>query len=168
MVGSGAANNGAGGNGVPQTPVVGAPGSTKLNISAATQYAASHAKHPPYSGSNKLGQCAVYVREALAAGGLKSFSSNHPGDAFQYGSFLRSAGFSEVYSGTYSSASESTSGLQAGDVVVFQPAPATNHNSGHIALYTGSQWISDFIQNHMNPAKNLSDYNGISFTIYRP
>jgi len=141
------------------TAAAGGTGTSGMNTVVAASYAASHA------ASSSTGSCALYVRKALAAGGLTSFNTNHPASAYQYGPYLTGAGFSQVASGTYSPSIEGTiSGLQAGDVVVFQPV--SGHKDGHIAIYTGSQWVSDYRQSTMS--SNPSDYNGGSYTIYRP
>ena len=100
--------------------------------SMAANYADAHA----LSGSS--GQCALYVRKALAAGGLTSFDSTHPVDAKDYGPYLGSAGFSEVSTGGYTP--------QEGDVAVFQPYAGDPNNAGHIQIYDGSHWVSDFVQ----------------------
>lgn len=82
------------------------------------------------SRSTSQGRCAQYVREAIEAGGIVL---SHHRDAKDYGSSLENAGFSRV-SGT----------PQKGDVIVIQPAPG--HPHGHMAIYNGSIWISDFMQ----------------------
>jgi len=38
---------------------------------------------------------------------------------------------------------------KAGDIVVFQGFPG--HSSGHIQIFNGNQWISDFRQNYFTP-----------------
>lgn len=139
--------------------ISGGSGSTKLNTSAASSYAINNAL------SKSSNQCALYVRKALAAGGLTSLNSNHPGYAYQYTGTLTSLGFNQIYSGTYSSSLEGNiPGLQVGDVVVFQPV--AGHSAGHIALYTSSGWVSDYRQNTMS--SNPKDYNGGTFAIFRP
>jgi len=141
------------------TASIGGTGSSGLNAVVAASYAESHAE------SSSTGACARYVRQALAAGGLTSFNSNHPGYAYQYGPYLTGAGFKQLYNGTYSRSVEGTiAGLQAGDVVVFQPV--SGHSAGHIAIYTGTQWVSDYRQSTMS--SNPGDYTGGSFAIYRP
>lgn len=136
----------------------GEAGSSKLNIGTAISYASSHALTSP------SGRCAYYVRKALAAGGITSLESSHPGHAYQYGSYLKKAGFTAVYTGVYKTGMSSISGLKAGDIVVFQPV--AGHPSGHIAIYDGRNWISDYRQVRMS--SNDKNYNGGSFTIYRP
>jgi len=134
------------------TPVVGTSGGTgssKMDVNAAASYADSHAE------SSSGGACATYVRKALAAGGLTSFNTNHPEFAYQYGPFLMNAGFVQISSGGYTA--------QKGDVVVFQQVPG--HDAGHIAIYDGSQWVSDFKQPNFYVA---NAYKSGTYTLYRP
>ena len=56
-----------------------------------------------------------------------------------------------------------TIGREAGDVVVF---PASGGRKwGHIAMWNGSQWVSDFSQKNIIVHR---DYGQAPFTIYRP
>jgi Type IV secretion system pilin len=146
----GTAVRGVDGSGTPITDVPdGTMGASGLNISSAVAYLNANAR------STSQGQCALYVRQALAAGGLTSFDTNHPGSAYQYGPYLINAGFTTVSSSGYVP-------LQ-GDVIVF--ANMASRPNGHIQMYNGSQWVSDFRQNSMYPAQ---DYRSGSYTIYRP
>jgi cell wall-associated NlpC family hydrolase len=90
--------------------------------------AANRAEQRARNGSQ--GQCARYVREAVEAGGI-SLSRTHY--AKDYGRNLENAGFARV-----------SGAPQRGDVVVIQPAPG--HPAGHMAIYNGNIWISDFRQ----------------------
>ena len=132
LMGTGAANNGAGGNATPaaQTSTVTAPGKTGLNISNAVSHLDSAAIPIPGNG-----QCAEWVRQALDAGGFND--SGHPNYAKDYGPFLVGKGFSDI--------GGSDGSPQAGDVVVIQNYPGGSI-PGHIAMYDGSKWVSDFAQ----------------------
>lgn len=123
-------------------------GASGENITQAVNYLDASAQ------PSSTGQCALYVRQALAAGGLTSFDTNHPANAYQYGPYLTSAGFTTVSSSGYTP--------QTGDVIVFQPV--AGHPSGHIEMYDGSQWVSDFKQKDILPT---TDYQGGSYTVYR-
>lgn len=79
-----------------------------------------------------LGRCAQYVRLAIQAGGV---ALTPTGSAKDYGPLLVKAGFK---------AQPSSASIQAGDVVVIQPVPG--HPHGHMAMYNGAYWISDFKQ----------------------
>jgi hypothetical protein len=165
--GTDAAANANGGTAGTGTSGAGGGGTTSGTCGSSSGLNCSAAISALQSNANPLndytGQCAQYVREALAAGGLTAFNSGQ-GNAYQYGGPLTSAGFKAVYTGTYSASSASAFAYQAGDVVVFQPV--ANHPYGHITMYTGSQWISDALQSNM--ASNQADYQGGSFTVYRP
>jgi len=82
-----------------------------------------------------IGMCAKFVRLAIEAGGLRL--DDHPVDAKEYGPCLKQADFVELPMTDYQP--------EKGDVVVIQNYPGGNP-SGHIAMYTGRQWISDFRQ----------------------
>nr|WP_285199677.1 hypothetical protein [Klebsiella pneumoniae] len=57
------------------------------------------------------------------------------------------------------------SGQQAGDVVVIQAAP--HHVHGHMAMFNGTHWVSDFVQERgFYPAQIYRDQN-IRYTLYR-
>jgi hypothetical protein len=128
-----------------------APGPTTGNAKAiiAGQAAATHIS----SGVYGVGHCAIYVREDLAAGGYTDLTTNHPASASQYGPYLEHDGFVPVAAGS----------PQTGDVAVFQPVPG--HDDGHIQIYDGTNWVSDFKQQNFLP--NTKDYQGGSYTIYR-
>lgn len=84
------------------------------------------------------GQCAKYVRQAMVAAGLNTVGN--PLSAKDYGPFLLKLGFtSETTTMPYSP--------QKGDIVVMPANTASVH--GHIVGYTGSKWVSDFVQNDM-------------------
>lgn len=81
------------------------------------------------------GLCALYVRYALDAGGLKT--AGHRGNANAYFRNLPALGFTAVNTTTY----------QKGDIVVFDKIG--KHKYGHIAMWNGSQWVSDFRQRNI-------------------
>lgn len=83
---------------------------------------------------NSLGRCARYVRDAVAAGGIALLRTTHAKD---YGASLLSGGF-VAYDG------EPRGGYQKGDIVVIEGF--TEHPSGHMQMYDGTVWISDFKQ----------------------
>ena len=91
----------------------------------AANYADSHAQ------PNSTGNCAKYVRKALEWGGAELGRTHYAKD---YGPVLEEAGFQVIQTPP-----------RKGDVVVIQPAPG--HPSGHMAIYNGTVWVSDFPQN---------------------
>jgi hypothetical protein len=83
-----------------------------------------------------IGECARYVREAVEAGGVTLIRH---GSAKDYGPSLIAVGF-EAMPATAIDAPE------AGDVGVVQPIPG--HPNGHMAMFDGKLWVSDFEQMH--------------------
>jgi hypothetical protein len=101
-----------------------------------------------------VGRCARYVREALVAGGLNT--QGNPLSAKDYGPFLVRLGFAAVVT-------TPTYVPQQGDIVVMPGNRQSIH--GHIAGYTGTQWISDFKQRDMYGGQAFRTAG--TFTIYR-
>lgn len=111
------------------------------DVEKAVQYLNEHAE------SSSIGYCARYVKRAISAGGdITAWPSIV--SAKDYGSALLERGFQVVPVG---------GGSIAGDVVIIQgikksdfPAGEINrdHPHGHMAMYNGSQWVSDFKQNN--------------------
>lgn len=128
-----------------------AVGSSGVSISSAVQALDANAS----ANGTPTGYCARYVRQALAAGGLTSFDTNHPAAAKDYGPYLEKAGFSTVNQSGYTP--------QAGDVIVYQPTSASSQY-GHIQMYDGKNWVSDWKQPRMVPG---ASYQSASYTIFR-
>lgn len=127
------------------------PGNSKLNIAAAIARLNSAAL------AASAGDCAKYVRLALEAGGINT--SIHPIAAADYGLYLTNWGFNAV-------ANQNTASSyvpQVGDIVVFDRVPG--HPYGHIAMWNGSNWVSDFKQRSIIVS---GAYLNGGFTIYRP
>lgn len=85
---------------------------------------------------HSLGKCAHYVRVAIEAGGVTLI---HHISAKDYGQSLITVGFMAIPSDT-------TYVHQAGDVGIVQPIDG--HPHGHMAMFDGIRWISDFVQYH--------------------
>lgn len=92
---------------------------------AAADFASTHAH------AHSTGNCARYVRRAIEAGGAQLTRTNFAKD---YGPALAGAGFQPAPSGP----------AHKGDVAVIQPAPG--HPDGHMAIFNGNTWVSDFRQ----------------------
>jgi len=99
------------------------------NIDKAVQYINDNA----LSKSGHV--CAKHVRMAIEAGGLST--NGRPASATDYDLFLPKLGFTTVVKTNYIA--------QKGDIVVFKSFG--DHVHGHIQMYNGSQWVSDFKQN---------------------
>lgn len=105
------------------------------------------------------GYCARYVRFALEAGGINT--SGYPGAAKDYGPFLLSKGFNTVNPHYWVP--------QAGDIIVFDPfeTATASHPNGHIEMFDGTDYISDFKQPRgFWPGGSFQSYQP-QFTIYR-
>ena len=100
-------------------------------------------------------KCATYVRLAMEAGGMDTLG--RPDSACNYDKFLPKKGFTEV---------EITSledyKPQKGDIAVFEAFMGKNsyHKHGHIQMYNGKQWVSDF--------KQRDFWAGSDYRIYKP
>ena len=109
-------------------------GSGGYSVQKAVDYLVKHA-YPSYN--SECGHCARAVRLALEAGGMSTVG--HPESACDYKDFLPKLGFYAVDEDSYVP--------HKGDIVVIDKI--SGHPYGHIAMYSGSQWISDFVQKDM-------------------
>ncbi|MBV8041342.1 NlpC/P60 family protein [Pluralibacter sp.] len=100
------------------------------------QAAISHLRSHALGRSHN--ECATFTREAIEAGGIRLPRTPNAKD---YGPILQRAGFSEVPPG---------STLHSGDVAVVQSYDGGN-SSGHMTMFDGTHWISDFIQTGSTP-----------------
>jgi len=120
-------------------------GGHPIDKDAITNYADQHAE--PHS----LGKCAAYCRRAFEAGGVDT--SGHPIDAKDWGPTLLKNGAAVISPDGYTP--------QKADVAVFAGSDA--HPYGHITIYDGKQWVSDFKQRNMSPYRSGTT----PVTIYR-
>ena len=79
-----------------------------------------------------IGLCAMHVRKAMIAGGIPLYQG---GNAWHYKYMLPILGFKEI---------DKKEERRVGDIVVFQPIG--KRRFGHIAIWNGKQWVSDFKQ----------------------
>ena len=109
-----------------------------------------------YGGNKTTGYCARAVREALAACGVDVERMAYARD---YGANLEAAGFKEV----------STWGLpyvpQKGDIVVLQPP--VPRVAGHIQMFTGTHWQSDFVQKRPFYPSTAYQSQQVPYKVYR-
>jgi hypothetical protein len=129
------------------SPVSSSPGS--LNKSQLSDWMDAHAL------ARSSHHCAMYVRLGMEAAGLNTGDRPQSGDAGDYGSFLLRHGAQTVPPDSYVP--------QVGDVVVFDKT--AQHPNGHIEMYDGHKWVSDFLQNSFSPYRDTTSTP--SFTIYR-
>jgi hypothetical protein len=114
-----------------------------FNLDIAIQHLQTHAL-PPYG----TGRCATHVREALEAGGL-TIPRSGSGAAKDYGPRLIAAGFI---------AGPDRMPYRKGDIALidgFSKNPEKgierDYPHGHLAMFDGTQWISDFRQIGLKP-----------------
>lgn len=98
------------------------------------------------SNVHSLGRCAEYVRKAVEAGGLTL--ARRP-SAKDYGASLLRVGFLIT----------TAMPVRAGDIAIIQPI--SGHPHGHIAMFNGSIWVSDFRQHH-------GHYPGPTYRKFKP
>lgn len=135
----GANQNSLGGNREPVVaPYVSPDG--KWDIDRAVSWINSN------SLNKSVGSCAKYVRMAIEAGGLSTVG--RPVAACNYTAFLPTKGFKHIatLSNKQEQAQFSSSNAQRGDIAVM-----SHGKYGHICMWNGNQWISDFKQNNMWP-----------------
>ncbi|WP_239785853.1 hypothetical protein [Tenacibaculum finnmarkense] len=88
-----------------------------------------------------IGYCAKYVRLAIVAGGINTDDRPAGTNAKDYDTYLVKKGFIIIDSSNYSPIK--------GDIAVFEAFQGEKkyHKWGHIEMFTGDKWVSDFIQN---------------------
>ncbi len=104
-------------------------------------------------------KCAEYVANAIEAGGIRLNRDLNPtprNSACGYGEVLQAAGFKPLPPGTEP---------QAGDVVVIQPVKA--HPDGHMAMFDGNIWYSDFRQSNGMYPNAVDRIQRPPYTLYR-
>lgn len=109
------------------------------NVTASASWILSHA-YPHYI-KGLCGGCAKAVRMAIEAGGVST--AGRPIAAKDYRMFLPRIGFNFVTQifGQAAQASWSNSQAKQGDIAVM------NHGVyGHICMWAGGQWVSDYLQ----------------------
>lgn len=98
--------------------------------------------------------CAMFVRRALEAAGMST--ADRPVDAGDYGPFLLKHGAQVV-------ATDENYRPQPGDTAVFEKTD--QHPYGHIEVFNGEQWISDFRQRSFSPYRDVESTPPV--TVYR-
>lgn len=115
------------------------------------------------------GYCARYVREAIEAGGMST--NGRPDYACNYGPFLLRKGFNQI---NITDPNDYTP--IKGDIVVFDTYPGQpKYPAGHIQMYNGEKWVSDFVQRRFWPGtayendykKRKEEKREVNFKIFR-
>ena len=111
-------------------------------------------------------KCARYVKKALIAGGVSAINSGIE-SAKDYGPWLVENNFKVVDDAVtiHTGNIFSISGQQTGDVVVIQAAPG--HRHGHMAMFNGTKWVSDFVQDKGFYPAQVYRNNNIAYKLYR-
>ena len=120
-----------------------------FNVEKATAHLTEHGR------KTSIHCCAWYTMRALQAGGCPAIIL--PAQWYRF--FMPLVQFEELKLVDYHP--------MAGDVVVFVRPSWKSWSKisqwwGHVAMYNGEQWISDFKQKNMNPYKR-----NVSYRIYR-
>lgn len=117
------------GTATPATPAIQKAKAAGWDIPSSIESLNSHAN------SRSTGYCARYVRQALESGGINTYG--RPGSATEYDSYLPKIGFEYQDPSNYKP--------QTGDISIIKATP--RHKYGHISMFNGKNWISDFVQN---------------------
>ena len=99
------------------------------NVYQAAEYITKHA----YKNSKDL--CARFVANALEYGGFK-FQRQNAAYMYHSNGILKGIGYNEI---------SKPNSFQVGDITVIENN--SYYKYGHIALWDGNHWVSDFIQN---------------------
>jgi hypothetical protein len=137
-------------------------GKSGMNIDAAVDYLNQYAD----SGPPGKGKCAIYVKAAIEKGGVP-FKEIPLESARLYDPYLEKYNFERLSDLPPDPDQSSDYKAEKGDIAVFQ-SPGYNHPHGHIQMYNGTQWVSDFKQpNGFWPGK---DYRAKkpTYAIFRP
>ena len=125
---------------------------------------------------NKFGDglCAANVANAIRATGIpvdRPFIRRNEGAsapwAKDYDIPLKTAGFQEVAKGAKATGYPPIGYIpEKGDVAIIQAVSDPAHPAGHMAMYDGTHWVSDFRQNNFWPG-GLYKQERPSYVIYR-
>mgnify|MGYP000453754956 CR=1 FL=1 len=100
-------------------------------------------------------KCGKFVRLALEDGGIDTSTALNARElthAYKYDKFLSDQGFSKIGQNTLNSYTPKT-----GDIMVF--GRTSNHLSGHIQMFNGTNWVSDFVQQTPYPWSDYGRYS---------
>lgn len=99
--------------------------------------------------------CAASVRQAMEAAGIPTVDRPPSGDAGDYGPFLVRHGAQVIAQESYAP--------KAGDIAVFDRTD--DHPAGHIQVFDGQHWVSDFVQHTFSPY--IDQQSTPPVTVYR-
>jgi hypothetical protein len=107
-----------------------------VDLEKFTKHLRAHADSKPPGH----GECGLFVRKALQAGGA-NFHGVYPPQRKLFGPALEMLGFHEI-----TVENPDTFHFMKGDVMVMEPYIGSTNHAGHVAGYDGRSWISDFVQ----------------------
>lgn len=122
----------------------------KGDIKGAADFARNHAP-------GTKGACARYVANAFESIGL-NFQRQSSAYMYHTNGVLKDMGFGVVSRG------QSGYSAQKGDVCVINKFGS--HKHGHICIFDGQNWVSDFVQNNASPYRDNPGENNIFFYRY--
>lgn len=96
-------------------------------------------------------RCAKFIRIALQAAGAQFV--NHPVAASDWGETLEEIGYKQI--------TPAFDQPQKGDIYIIHRTQ--KHKYGHIAAFTGEQWVSDFKQ----PSHDVYRDKNVTYSYYR-
>jgi hypothetical protein len=106
--------------------------------------------------SRSAHRCAMFVRHALEAAGMSTADRPSTGDAGDYGPYLQRHGAQVV-------PIDEEYVPKPGDTAVF--AKTDEHPNGHIEVFDGEAWVSDFRQRSFSPYRDVESTPPV--TMYR-
>jgi hypothetical protein len=119
------------------------------------------------------GECAAYVRDALEKGGLtilvppRRYVDATGASACDYGESLLAAGFKIIFDNSSMKISQKIDFKPVkGDVAIYHLFEG--HRHGHIQMFNGIQWISDFLQRNQYPDQFPGLYPGPGYRKIEP
>lgn len=94
--------------------------------------------------------CAKYVRTALNAGGINTNGNPIKAQDYHLSGFLSRIGFTKIaeLKDEYAQDVWTKEAAIPGDIAVMM---APYNDNGHICMWSGNEWISDFVQSKMRP-----------------
>lgn len=129
-----------------------AKGGAEWDLDKLCSYAVSN-----IATDGKTGWCARYVTNALRNAQIKKFFTGVLGNANQMPAQLVKMGWNPV--------GQNLTKCVKGDIAVFAKTGSPGGKKhGHICIWTGAVWVSDFIQSSVQPNKALGTF---PYTVYR-
>ena len=106
--------------------------------------------------------CAKHIRQALIAGGISAYGNPLYAKDYHFKNYLINLGFTHLATLNNKKERDEYKPIP-GDIAVME---APFGNAGHICMWNGEQWVSDFKQSSMRPYSALGN-NPETVYIYR-